>query len=79
MRSAWLLLPDTKPNSGIRAKYGVPARSKLPPASTWAHSARTSAGSRPTRSNTNRSKLEAREMSMEGLEVVWVRSRLRGA
>jgi hypothetical protein len=65
------LRPDTMPYVGSAEKYGVPRRSKLPPASIFArHRSRmTFPASRPTRSKTKRSKLEAFEMSIDGLDV----------
>ena len=68
-RSAWLLLPETKPYSAIRANSAC-VSVKLPfvPISS-ANSALVRAASRPSRSKTKRSKFEALLMSIEGLEV----------
>ena len=74
-------LADRRQPVGVRAPPGheseipdarevpVPARLNSPAASSSRHSAVTTAGSRPTRSNTKRSKFEALEMSIDGLEV----------
>ena len=50
----------------------------IPPADLKAICDKTFFGSRPTRSNTKRSKFEALEMSIDGLEVTWVSAALRG-
>ena len=70
-RSAWVLLPLAKPNcSRAAAKRGWRLKSNWPCcASVWPKRARVAAASRPSRSNTKRSKLLALLMSMLGLLV----------
>ena len=76
-RSAWVLLPDWKPNVWMRANSSA-ERWKAPCFSiSSANKRRVRSPSRPSRSNTKRSKLEALEMSIDGLEVSWVSAPLR--
>ena len=76
-RSAWVLRPDTKPHAAAFAKASVPARSNSPVSPSCCHSALTRSASPPCRSKTKRSKLDALEMSIDGLEVAWVSRALR--
>ena len=78
IRSAWVLLPDTKPNAGRRGQYGHWLMSNPPSCSTFRISSRTTAGSRHTKSSKKRSKFEAFDISIDGLEVCRVSAVLRG-
>ena len=68
-RSAWLLDPETIPNSGTLANSDPGGNSNFPARSKLDHNSRTRAASLPTRSKMKRSKFDALEISMDGLEV----------
>ena len=68
-RSACVLRPETNPYFAICCQYVVSPRLKPPASSTSRHKRATIAGSRSTKSNTKRSKFEALEISIDGLEV----------
>ena len=70
MRLAWLLEPETKPKSATLLEQAIGIEIEAAAAIHRAPTgSRTLAASRPARSNTKRSKLDALEMSIDGLEV----------
>ncbi|MNR10130.1 hypothetical protein D3C85_1263650 [compost metagenome] len=76
-RSSCVLRPETKPNWRMRSNSGVPERSKPPLVSTSRNRSASLSPSWPSRSNTKRSKFEALEMSMLGLDVWYVCAEVR--
>ena len=75
-RSACVEVPETNPNSSaMRSRCAD--RSSLPVRSSSDHASAKAPG--PRRVRMNRSRLEAFEMSMDGLDVARVASRGRGA
>ena len=78
MRSSCVLRPDTKPeSSSIFSQAESVEMSKPPFSSTWFHSHATFSPSPPTTSQMKRSKFDAFEMSIEGLEVSCVSAAVR--
>ena len=75
-RSAPVLDALTNPNASMRARSAASSENARVD-STCANSVRVRAGSRPSASNTKRSKFDAFEMSIDGLEVSCVSAALR--